>query len=228
LKNRVIFILIFLQAVSSLAFSQPPLWRQKLQVTDLKNRDAGWVEVIVSSTDTGYRTEVYSDTYLPFWFFTGISKTKEIEYYDRKNLPVESHLEIVSKPDRIFTIATKRTGDTLNLFWEFRKEGNKPVKTKVRSLKLKEDTVTPGNLWLQLTSRDLFNKNRYEFYLLDKFKLEYKKVIISTGEKKILNGKEIYKLHIDIGLFGNFNLYITRDYYVTDGKGMGIKVFPIK
>ncbi len=219
------YLLLITCFVTSL-LTEEIIWRQKLIVKDFTGNDKGWVEVIISSYVEeglfGYKTEVYSDTNLPFWFFTGASKTKEIEYIDENFLIQKSEFEINSKNEEL-KIFTYRENDKVYINLQSSKKGK-----KVKELKFRMGTLTPGNLRFLVMGLGLEEHKKSVFYLLDKVYQEYMKIVISLLGKTVLDGQEVYKINVNLFTLGNFNFYIDRDYNVVYGEGMGIRVFPEK
>jgi len=248
---------LLFSAFTTNIFSQNYPWQQKLIVKDFAGNYKGWIKIFIStcsvktpcqqnnvsffystnlSSDTLYNhltkqsnnslTEylaiIVSDTDLPFWFFSGKSKTIETEYFDENFFPLESDFDLVGETD-IFKIITKKSSDTFNISW-------KPSKGKIKEkvLPAHKNILTAGNLRNIIMSLDLDSYNSKTFFLLDKFKLETKKIIVSTGEKKVINNIESYGVTIDMSLFSKFTFWIDKNYNVVFGEGMGIKVYPEK
>lgn len=252
---NIFLFFVFVETVFAQEHSYYP-WRQKLVVNDFAGNYKGWVEVFISTcSDISCIKEIFPDSYLttfssktinyltknfsnlsskycaiivtdtdlPFWFFAGKSKTVEIEFYDEKFFPVESKFFLVDKNTE-FEIDTKNFSDNFEIIWQSSKG-----KTKQKILPVVEKNVlTPGNLRNSVMLLDLEKPDNKTFFLLDKFKLETKKVIISSHGKKVANNLETYRIDVEINFFGKFTFWIDKDYNVIFGEGMGIKVFPEK
>lgn len=211
--------------LTPLIFSEEILWKQKLVIKDFSDNYKGWVEVIISSCtfqdneEIVYKTEVFSDTKLPFWFFAGESKTIETEFFDKDFLPLRSDFEIKSKKE-ILKIRTVREKDNIIINIDTSK------KKKEKTLKFRNEILTPGNLRHKVVSLNLYEKKKYNFYLLDKVHLEYKKVTISPEGETIFNNIPVIKINVDVYVIGKFTFYIDKNYNIVYGEGMGIKVVP--
>ena len=171
--------------------------------------------------DNSYYTLIVSDTDLPFWFFSGKSKTYEYEFYDKDFLPIESYFYL-SGANENFEIITKKSSNVYTIVWKSSKG-----RTKEKTLPAQTNILTAGNLRNIVMSFDLEKKESKKFFLLDKFKLEFKQVTISSsGKKHSINNKDVYRLNIDLNFFGKFSFYIDENYNIVYGEGMGIKVYP--
>ncbi|MFQ3675113.1 MAG: hypothetical protein SNJ64_01050 [Endomicrobiia bacterium] len=252
--NLVFLILVFV----SDNFSNNFPWQQKLIVKDFAGNYKGWVEIFITTCspnqicDSGidlysklmysqnvnfqessdnmtnnplvtYCTTIISDTDLPFWFFSGKSKTYECEFYDKNFSPIESNFLLYGKEEN-FKITTKKIFDNFNILWK----SSKAI-VKEKTLPANKNILTAGNLRNIIMSLDLTIKDNKTFFLLDKFKLETKRLIISTtGKTHTINNIDTYRINIDIGILGKFSFYIDKNYNVIYGEGMGIKVYPEK
>jgi len=251
--------LVFLFSVfTKNLFPQNLTWQQKLIVKDFTGKYKGWVEIFISTCSANFNYQqdkisdfqstnssscplfnqptkqpsnplvkycavIISDTDLPFWFFSGKSKTYECEFYDENFLPIESDFNLYGTAEN-FKIVTKKSSDTFNILWKSSKG-----LTKEKILPANKNVLTTGNLRNIIMSLDLTKKDSKTFFLLDKFKLENKRITISSsGKGPVINNIDTYRINIDISFFGKFSFYIDKNYNVVYGEGMGIKVFPEK
>ncbi len=215
----------------------------KLIIKDFRNNYKGWVKIYFSSCSknsncffseidgvdnffvnptnetTKYCAAIFSDTDLPFWFFSGKSKTHELEFFDDNFLPLNSKFLLYSNEGK-YIVETNNSGETFYITWTSPKMLKKNVSLPV----LIGQVLTPGNIRYLIKNMDFKTKSKKVFYLLDKFKLEYKKITIYTTGKTFFNNKGYYRINIDLNIIGKFYFLVDDDFNIVYGEGMGIKV----
>lgn len=173
-----------------------------------------------NSNNLAYCAEIFSNTDLPFWFFTGKSETYEKEFYNENFLPQKSDFKINSS-DGNYTMTLKTSEKSFHLTLV----SDKKNKEKFLSVP-HEDIITPGNLREKIRQKNFLTKTSHTFYLLDKFKQDFRKVNITTTGKTFLNQIECYKIKFDLNLLGKFTIWVDDDLNIIYGEGMGIRIFP--
>ena len=224
------------------------VWRIRLGMTDFTGKDAGWFDVSVSSQSGvvvlpngmkrpySFRAEIMSDTALPFWLFTGKSKTREVEYLDSRYMPVFSELEIVTPKDRVLAttwIEEDGSGEKLRI-----RLVAGSGKTRERKLDMHERTLTASNIPFIVKAAMEQNGKPLQCRMLNKASMEMKKI---TFKAEPFDGRpeaaqyagdsqtEITKLSIDLHVIGGTAVfYVDKDVNPYYGEGVGVKAVSLR
>jgi len=224
------------------------VWRVRLGMTDFTGRDAGWFDVCVSSQSGvvmlpnglerpySFKAEIMSDTELPFWLFTGKSKTTEVEYLDSRYMPVFSDLKIVTPKGTVRSltwIEEDSSGEKLHI-----RLVTESGKTREKKLDLKERTLTASNIPFLVKEAMQKNGKQLQCRMINKANLEIKKITFKTepfdGRPEATqyagdSQKEIKKLSIDFHVIGGTAVfYIDKDINPYYGEGIGVKAVSLR
>lgn len=207
------------------------IWEQKFTILDYKDKNVGCVNIIlkkiaIQSRPLLYRINIRTQSDLPFWFFSGKSITDETEYYDEKFVPLYFEFKLDSENEKV-NITGKLARDNkkqekLDLQW---KSDNKEKSVRIP---LMDNICTAGSIRSIIVMKGVNKKQQYDLQLLDKYKLMYQKVRISGGEITKIANETCYKINLQLGLLGKFSFIVDKDARIIEGKGMGIKLIPVR
>lgn len=224
------------------------LWRVRLCMTDFTGKDAGWFDVRLEAyndsvklpdgrdVQCAYRAEILSDTELPFWLFTGKSKTKEVEYLDAKNVPVYSEMEIETPREktRIYSWIDESNGKSKNRMRVRILEDRGRVKEKI--LEVGNHALTAANIPFYVR-QSIVEGKPVECYMVNKAKPEVRKITFRVesfdGRPEALqyagDSSNLVKLVVDLHMLGGKAVfYIDREANPFYGEGLGVKAVAMK
>jgi hypothetical protein len=135
-------------------------------------------------------------------------------------------LRLNSEKERVVITGQRADGDAkqrrLDLRWKSEK------KEKSARLPLIDNICTGGSVRSIILRNDVRKRQQYELQLLDKYKLAYQKVKVSTGDTTLIKDEICYRIDLQLGLLGKFNFVVDKDGSIMEGKGMGIRLMPAR
>lgn len=223
--KQILKLLIFQLFFCFLCFSESYDYSKFLSTFKFKifsdRKEVGFINIKISSTTSGYKSEVESYTDIPILFFIGGTYNSEIEIYDKNFTPISSEITTKQKNKQIFTSIVISSSETSEYICKFLKIKDK--KEKHKYIKFKLPIITAGNVIPYVTINwDFEKENKIVYQVLDKDRFELINLKLSYLGKE----GRFYKIKASLpNYFTTFLIYLDEDKNIKYAEGLGLKIY---
>ncbi|OGS21027.1 MAG: hypothetical protein A2252_03780 [Elusimicrobia bacterium RIFOXYA2_FULL_39_19] len=215
--------------------SKSLVWSHYFNVINIFNKKIGFVSIKLEKINLADKVSFYKAniiTKIDSSFIFSLNNTDETEYFDDNFVPLSFNLNI--NTNRKYVNVQGKQSDSNYMVIFSSSLSNKYYSivwitnnsTKTVSVPLTSNSCTAGNIKSIILNNGISKNNKYSLMFLDKHKLKYHKISISTGNSLNFNGKQVYLIHLNLGLFGKFCFKMDEEGGIIEGFGMGIRLIP--